>query len=87
MRTGGDEFMIVMLGEHTGQEIEDIREMIKARLDEAFHKEEIFQELSASVGAAHSDKGKEDFELLVGEADALMYYEKEKEKEKRKSRR
>ena len=87
MRTGGDEFIIVMLGNCTGQEIEDIREMIKSRLDEAFQKEEIFQDLSASVGAAHSDKGKEDFDLLVGEADALMYYEKEKEKEKRKSRR
>ena len=87
VRTGGDEFIIVMLGNCTGQEIEDIREMIKSRLDEAFQKEEIFQDLSASVGAAHSDKGKEDFDLLVGEADALMYYEKEKEKEKRKSRR
>lgn len=79
-RTGGDEFLIVMPGEHTADEIEGTRQMIERKIDGAYAKEEHFREISASVGAAHSDRGKEDFDLLVGEADALMYREKERKR-------
>lgn len=79
-RTGGDEFLIVMPGEHTAEDIEETRQMIERRIDGAYAEEEHFREISASVGAAHSDKGKEDFDLLVGEADALMYREKERKR-------
>lgn len=79
-RTGGDEFLIVMPGRHTEEEIEATRQMIERQIDSAYAKEEHFRDISASVGAAHSDKGKEAFDLLVGEADALMYREKERKK-------
>lgn len=79
-RTGGDEFLIVMPGRHTEEEIEATRQMIERQIDSAYAKEEHFREISASVGAAHSDKGKEAFDLLVGEADSLMYREKERKK-------
>ena len=79
-RTGGDEFLIVMPGRHTEEEIEATRQMIERQIDSAYAKEEHFREISASVGAAHSDKGKEAFDLLVGEADALMYREKQRKR-------
>ncbi|MDE6845565.1 MAG: GGDEF domain-containing protein [Lachnospiraceae bacterium] len=79
-RTGGDEFLIVMPGEHTEQEIEETRKMIEQRIDTAYAGEENFKAISASVGAAHSDKGKEAFDMLVGEADAFMYREKERKR-------
>ena len=79
-RVGGDEFLLVMFGEHAEQKIEETRKMIEQKLDEAYAKEDVFQKISASVGAAHTDKGKEGFDALVGEADAIMYREKEKKK-------
>ncbi|MCM1123329.1 MAG: GGDEF domain-containing protein [Eubacterium sp.] len=79
-RTGGDEFLVVMEGEHTEQEIEETRKMIEQQLDKAYAGEENFKDISASVGAAHSNRGKEAFDLLLGEADALMYREKEQKK-------
>lgn len=79
-RTGGDEFLIVMPGEHTEQEIEETRKMIERQIDKAYAAEEHFRTISASVGAAHSACGKAAFDLLVGEADALMYREKERKR-------
>lgn len=79
-RTGGDEFLIVMPGEHTEQEIEKTRKMIEQEIDTAYAAEDNFKNISASVGAAHSDKGKEAFDILVGEADAFMYREKERKR-------
>lgn len=83
-RTGGDEFMVVMLGEYTEQEIEEKRKMLEGQLDTAFQKEKNLQAISASVGAAHSEKGREGFDELVAEADAIMYREKEKKKSARR---
>lgn len=79
-RVGGDEFMVVMFGECSDREIEETRKMLEEQLDEAYHKEDNLQIISASIGAAHSDKGKESFDALVGEADAIMYHEKKKKK-------
>lgn len=76
-RTGGDEFLVVMTGACTESEVEDTRKMIQERIDAAYSEEEHFQNISASVGAAHSETGKEAFDMLVGEADAFMYREKE----------
>lgn len=72
-RNGGDEFMIIMLGERTREEIEGIRQMIGTKLDEAFRTTENLSEISASVGVAYTDKGRDYFDRLVAEADALMY--------------
>ena len=81
-RTGGDEFLIVMSGEHTEQEIEETRQMIEQRIDNAYAEEAHFRDISASVGAAHSARGREAFDALVGEADALMYREKERKRKR-----
>lgn len=80
VRNGGDEFMIIMLGEHTKEEIEAKRKMIETKLDEAFIATENLEKISASVGAAYTDKGKDYFDKLVAEADALMYDQKEGKK-------
>lgn len=82
-RNGGDEFMIVILGEQTQEEIEETRKMIETKLDEAFSHNGNLREISASVGAAYTDKGKEYFDRLVAEADDRMYSEKEAKKGKR----
>ena len=81
-RIGGDEFEVVMLGERSAEEIEQTRRMIGAKLNEAFAGDSRLRGITASVGAAHTDRGKENFDRLTGEADALMYREKEK-KQKR----
>lgn len=83
VRNGGDEFMVIMLGEHTQEEIEETRKMIETKLDEAFSKSENLQEISASVGAAYTDKGKENIDRLVAEADERMYSAKEEKKKRR----
>lgn len=80
VRNGGDEFMVIMLGEQTKEEIEEIRKMIETKLDEAFRGSTNLQAISASVGAAYTDKGKDNFDKLVAEADALMYSQKEGKK-------
>lgn len=77
-RTGGDEFVVVMFGAHTPEEVENMRQTIQTRLDAEYAKDEHFQKISASVGSAYSQTGKEEFDILVGEADAMMYREKEK---------
>lgn len=77
-RTGGDEFLVVIFGAHTSEEVEKMRLEVKGLLDTEYAKDEHFQMLSASVGAAYSQTGKEPFDQLVGEADAMMYREKEK---------
>ncbi|MCH5256318.1 MAG: sensor domain-containing diguanylate cyclase [Lachnospiraceae bacterium] len=82
-RTGGDEFMVVIFGELSSQEIENTRKIIEEKLDNAYSKDETLHNISASVGAAHSDKGKEGFDMLVGEADSIMYSEKQKKKHSR----
>ena len=79
-RNGGDEFMIIMLGERMPDRIEETRKMIETKLDEAFGRSENLSEISASVGAAYTDKGRENFDRLVAEADIRMYNEKETKK-------
>lgn len=79
-RIGGDEFEVIMLGERSAEEIEKIRRMIETKLNGAFAGDKRLHEITASVGAAHTDKGKDNFDRLVGEADARMYREKEGKK-------
>ena len=77
-RTGGDEFQVVIFGTHTLEEVEKMRQTLKTRLDAEYRKDEHLQKISASVGAAYSKTGKEAYDQLVGEADAMMYRETEK---------
>ncbi len=64
-RMGGDEFLVVITGVHTEEEVEQTRKMIKERLDGEYVKHENFQKISASVGAAYSQTGKETFHHFV----------------------
>lgn len=77
-RMGGDEFLVVIVGACTEEEVERTRKMIKERLDGEYAKHENFQQISASVGAAYSKTGKETFHHLFHRADELMYQEKER---------
>ena len=77
-RTGGDEFVVVMFGTHTSEEVEKMRQTLTEKLDAEYSKDEHLQKISASVGAAYSQTGRDAFDQLVGEADAMMYLEKEK---------
>ena len=77
-RMGGDEFLVVIAGEHTEEEVERTRKMIKDQLDRAYAEHEHLQNISASVGAAYTQTGKETFHDLFHLADELMYREKEK---------
>lgn len=76
-RMGGDEFLVVLTGVHTEEEVEQTRKMIKDRLDGEYAKHENFQEVSASVGYAYTQTGQETFHHLFHRADEMMYREKE----------
>lgn len=76
-RMGGDEFLVVMVGARTEEDVEQTRKMIKERLDGAYAQNENFQKISASVGAAYSQTGQETFHHLFHKADEMMYREKE----------
>ncbi|MDE6748699.1 MAG: GGDEF domain-containing protein [Lachnospiraceae bacterium] len=78
VRAGGDEFVVLMFGTRTPEEVEQMRQTIKMKLDTEYAKDEHLKKISASVGSAYSQTGKENFDVLVGEADAMMYREKEK---------
>lgn len=77
-RMGGDEFLVVITGARTEEEVEQTRKMIKEQLDGEYAKHEHFRDISASVGAAYSRTGKETFHHLFHRADEMMYQEKEK---------
>ncbi len=79
-RTGGDEFLIVMLGERSAEEIAALQRSIGEKLNEAYRRDDRLRGITVSVGAAYSDHGKENFDRLAAEADAHMYREKEKKK-------
>lgn len=76
-RMGGDEFLVVLIGVCTEDEVEKTKKMIKDQLDREFAKHENFQKITASVGAAYSQTGMETFHHLFHRADEMMYREKE----------
>ncbi len=82
-RIGGDEFLIIQIGAQTKQEIEDKRIWLQGQLDEVYAADEYLKRISASVGTAHSENGEATMDELIGEADILMYREKNKKKQSR----
>lgn len=76
-RMGGDEFLVVIVGVCTEDEVERKRKMIKEQLDGEYSKYEKLRKISASVGAAYSQTSKESFHHLFHRADEMMYREKE----------
>ena len=79
-RVGGDEFLVVQMGNYTEQEIEEKRIWLEEQLDKAFAEEEHFLLISASIGTAVSKGGKTHLDTMIGEADAFMYREKNRKK-------
>jgi diguanylate cyclase (GGDEF)-like protein len=79
-RIGGDEFLAIVLGSYTPEEIEAQRLKIQKKLDQAFEEDEHLQIVSVSIGSAYSEDGKNSMDQLVKEADDLMYQEKNQKK-------
>jgi len=80
-RVGGDEFLVVEIGDYTEQEIEEKRKWLQKKLDDAYTVNEHFKSISASIGTAHSENGKSVMDTLIKEADEFMYREKNKKKQ------
>ena len=83
-RIGGDEFLIIQLGRFTEEDAEKTRKWLQGRLEEAYAQYNSLQALSASIGTSHSGEGKAVLDLLIGEADAFMYREKNQKKQLKK---
>lgn len=77
-RIGGDEFLVVMFGPRTPEEVERTRKGIEEQINAEYVKDKHFQEISASVGAAYAQTGQETFDSLFRKADEMMYQEKER---------
>lgn len=79
-RIGGDEFLIVKVGDCSKQKIEEIRLWLQEQLDRAFSEDEHLNKISASIGTSHSEHSSVIMDALIGEADVLMYQEKSRKK-------
>lgn len=79
-RIGGDEFIVIKVGECSKQETEETRLWLQEQLDSAFAADDHLQRISASIGTSHSDQGAIVMDALIGEADDLMYQEKSRKK-------
>ena len=79
-RMGGDEFLVVQIGENSKEGAEQKRKWIQEQLDSAFAAEEHFKNVSASIGTAYSPRGCSDIDTIIGEADSYMYKEKNDKK-------
>ncbi|MCM1038163.1 MAG: GGDEF domain-containing protein [Ruminococcus sp.] len=83
-RVGGDEFLIVELGENKKDKIEEKRKWLEERLDQVYKKDDMLSAISASIGSAYTDTGKAALDALVREADSFMYNEKNRKKQQQK---
>ncbi|MCM1127389.1 MAG: sensor domain-containing diguanylate cyclase [Lachnospiraceae bacterium] len=79
-RIGGDEFVVVKVGECSKEEVEQTRLWLQEQLDTTFAKDEHLKNISASIGTSQSGQGALIMDALIGEADRLMYEEKSKKK-------
>lgn len=79
-RFGGDEFLVIETGAVTEQEVEEKRLWLQEQLDSVYKEVEHFQGISASIGTAHSTKGKDVMDTLIKDADAFMYRVKNQKK-------
>lgn len=79
-RIGGDEFIVIKVGEYSKQNVEETRLWLQEQLDSAFAADDHLNKISASIGTSHSDQGAIAMDALIGEADDLMYQEKSRKK-------
>jgi diguanylate cyclase (GGDEF)-like protein/PAS domain S-box-containing protein len=82
-RIGGDEFLVVQSEEMDKAAIEKERLHMADILNCAFHKNDKLRKVSASIGTAYSPAGEAtNADLLLEEADNMMYQEKKEKKQK-----
>lgn len=82
-RMGGDEFIVIQIGSCTEAEVEEKRIWLQEQLNRTYREDEHFKDVSASIGAAHSETENSDIDYLIGKADSFMYQEKNEKKKKR----
>lgn len=86
-RVGGDEFLIIELGEHTPEEVEKKRKWLEECLEQVYQSDKYLKLISASIGTAHTGSmSKADIDAMVGEADAFMYREKNRKKQEKQEK-
>lgn len=79
-RIGGDEFVVVKVGECSKEEVEKMRLWLQEQLDTTFARDEHLKNISASIGTSQSGQDPLVMDALIGEADRLMYKEKSRKK-------
>ena len=79
-RVGGDEFLVVELGEHEKDDVEQKRKWLEEKLLHVYEEDEKLSIISASIGSACANTGNTTLDTLIGEADEFMYREKSKKK-------
>ncbi|MCM1253292.1 MAG: GGDEF domain-containing protein [Clostridium sp.] len=84
-RAGGDEFVIIELGEHMSEEVEKKRKWLEESLEKVYKADEHLRYISASIGTAYTkgDINMTTIDELVKEADAFMYREKNRKKQEK----
>lgn len=80
-RVGGDEFLVVALGEHIKSDVEEKRKWLEEKLFNMYQQDEMLAVISASIGSACADTGEMALDTLIGEADEFMYREKNRKKQ------
>lgn len=80
-RMGGDEFVVVLLGDHAMEEaVEMARAFIQA-LDERFCRERVFWQMTVSVGLAQAAAGQTiSLDELIRRGDQALYAAKQQGK-------
>lgn len=76
-RIGGDEFLIVQLGEAQREALESKAQQLLDQLSAAFGSTENMDTLSASVGIVQNGAPDKDIDLLIQQSDAALYQAKE----------
>jgi diguanylate cyclase (GGDEF)-like protein/PAS domain S-box-containing protein len=75
-RAGGDEFIIIEIGDYTEEGVEKKRRWLEKELNDAYKERKNLSQITASIGIAHSTQGKNIMDELITAADKDMYREK-----------
>ena len=76
-RIGGDEFLIVRIGDYDLEELKINAQRFLDRMHEAFRMTEHMGILSASIGIVQSGDPNADIDLLIQQSDWALYKAKE----------
>ena len=80
-RMGGDEFVVVALGEISIEDIQKKVDTFLKKLKETYQGKEVLSIVSASIGISQSTGADKSAEMLMKESDAAMYEIKRKRKQ------